>query len=370
MSPNEEATSDVQTKVLQNTLTALSSTHDGTESDCCVICLDHISEACEAMPCSHRNFDFLCLASWLQQRSSCPLCKAEIKDIRYEFSTDGQKWQTFVVPKKGLEKAADVESSWATPDGGVRTTTTVIDSNLRRPRLGRDLHRRHHPDPYVSVNGTDPDTRAREALGRRRHIHRHQLYSLHVGSSPASGYRDQITPQMFESPTSDMASRARAWVRRELQVFEYLSTGTGGSVDEDHQNGSSSRSTKRPRRQTDNAEFVLEYIVAVLKTIDIQGSCGQAQELLKDFLGENTRLFLHELCNFLRSPYSVEGWDRFVQYDESRSLPSRSSSTRQAEGQPRSQAYQQYRPSRERLPRQAHRGGAGRAIKADRYRPD
>jgi hypothetical protein len=46
---------------------------DGTASPC-VICLDSISEPGIAVPCKHANFDFLCLASWLQQRRSCPLC--------------------------------------------------------------------------------------------------------------------------------------------------------------------------------------------------------------------------------------------------------------------------------------------------------
>jgi hypothetical protein len=50
--------------------------------------------------------------------------------------------------------------------------------------------------------------------------------------------------------------------------------------------------------------------------VDIKGSAGQAEELLRDFLGrDNARLFLHELLAWLRSPYaSLEDWDRHVQY--------------------------------------------------------
>lgn len=44
------------------------------DGDCCVICLEQISERAIALPCMHKNFDFLCLLSWLQERSSCPLC--------------------------------------------------------------------------------------------------------------------------------------------------------------------------------------------------------------------------------------------------------------------------------------------------------
>ena len=52
--------------------------------------------------------------------------------------------------------------------------------------------------------------------------------------------------------------------------------------------------------------------------MDIKGSGGQAEDMLQEFLGrDNTRLFLHELRAWLRSPYtSLEDWDRHVQYNE------------------------------------------------------
>ena len=58
--------------------------------------------------------------------------------------------------------------------------------------------------------------------------------------------------------------------------------------------------------------------MAILKTVDVRGSQGQAEEMLKDFLGrDNARLLLHELASFLRSPYSIETWDCKVQYPSS-----------------------------------------------------
>jgi len=71
-------------------------------------------------------------------------------------------------------------------------------------------------------------------------------------------------------------------------------------------------------RKINNAEFLLEYIIAILKTVDLKGSGGQAEEMLQEFLGrENARLFLHELNAWLRSPYnSLDDWDRHVQYTD------------------------------------------------------
>ncbi|EAT78084.2 hypothetical protein SNOG_14544 [Parastagonospora nodorum SN15] len=52
--------------------------------------------------------------------------------------------------------------------------------------------------------------------------------------------------------------------------------------------------------------------------VDVKASNGHAESLLADFLGrENSRLFLHELQSWLRSPYKkLEQWDEEVQYNK------------------------------------------------------
>jgi regulator of sirC expression with transglutaminase-like and TPR domain len=52
----------------------------------------------------------------------------------------------------------------------------------------------------------------------------------------------------------------------------------------------------------------------------LRGADGRAEELLADFLGrDNTKLVLHELEAWLRSPYmTLDSWDRHVQYAERR----------------------------------------------------
>lgn len=149
-----------------------------------------------------------------------------------------------------------------------------------------------------------------DPVARRRQIYREGLYSQRVGTNRLSQYRE-ITPQLFNQDET-LVSRARKWIRRELHVFEFLNpSNTGDGIDFSH--GST-------RRRANNAEFLLEYIIAILRTVDIKGSGGQAEDLLQEFIGRhNTRLFLHELHAWLRSPYnSLEDWDRAVQYDERR----------------------------------------------------
>lgn len=143
------------------------------------------------------------------------------------------------------------------------------------------------------------------ALLRRKDVYSLRLYSLHVGSNRLSRFRD-LTPQLFVQD-QELVSRAKKWIRRELQVFQFLNPDGLGE--------------EGIARRSNNAEFLLEYIVAILKSVDVKGS--QAEEMLQEFLGrENTQLFLHELKAWLRSPYmTLEDWDRHVQYDTSTTRP-------------------------------------------------
>ena len=136
------------------------------------------------------------------------------------------------------------------------------------------------------------------ALLRRKEIYSLQLYSSHVGSNRLSRFRD-LTPQLFVQD-QQLVSRSKLWIRRELQVFQFLNSDV---VREDS-----------VARRANNADFLLEYIIAILKTVDVKGD--QAEDMLQEFLGrDNTRLFLHELKAWLRSPYmTLEDWDRHVQY--------------------------------------------------------
>ncbi|KAI9886591.1 MAG: hypothetical protein M1823_001633 [Watsoniomyces obsoletus] len=252
----------------------------------CVICLERCSERATAQPCRHDLFDFLCLVSWLQEKPNCPLCKANIQSVRY------------------FDKASKATRTYVLDEQTSRRSRTLSQSPRQRnspygcqPWRSRRPPRREAPP--------SPDA----ALLRRRHIYRNKLYSCHVGSNRHSRFKN-LTPEFFRTD-EELVSRARKWIRRELQVFEFLNADV---VDEELQTDGEIRT-----RRAKNAEFLLEYIVAILKTVDLKGSAGQAEEMLQEFLGrENARLFLHELGAWLRSPYlSVTDWDRAVQYSDS-----------------------------------------------------
>ncbi|KIX07582.1 uncharacterized protein Z518_02235 [Rhinocladiella mackenziei CBS 650.93] len=259
-------------------------------SEQCVICLDLISEKAVALPCQHEQFDFPCLGTWLQRQQVCPLCKAEVKAIKFNFD-ELAKGGSKIFHLPALEF----------PSSGRRGNGTVGGRDRqRRLRHGRQYSREGRNLPAGNAH---TEERKESSLDFRRHVYRNQLYSLHVGTNRISRYRN-LAPASFIQDER-LTSRARMWIRRELQVFDFLNSNSLPS--------SKGRSTDR---RANNADFLLEYIIAILKSIDLKGSTGQAEELLKDFLGrDNARLFLHELEAWLRSPYEyLRDWDRAVQY--------------------------------------------------------
>lgn len=297
MDPDGNAdNTDLQRRVLQSTLEEVAAREEQA-SECCVICLEVISEPCEVLPCGHYNFDYVCVLSWLYETPLCPLCKGPVSSVRYGSSDK---------PHTTLFEDLKLKRTYP-PPSSTRTFPPSLDNRQIRPPFRRSRTR-----PLREYGLPVPDLQS--VSGRRKDVYAHQRYSKHVGSNRLSLYRE-LTPVLFCND-NELVSRARMWIRRELQVFSFL------TIDETEtimpRDGETNSRTALERRRANNAEFLLEYIIAILKSVDIMGSAGQAEEMLSDFLGrDNTRLFLHELRAWLRSPFTkLEDWDRAVQYSD------------------------------------------------------
>ncbi|KAF7717028.1 Uncharacterized protein PECH_003157 [Penicillium ucsense] len=306
---------DLQRQILQKTLKEVAD-EEINGVDPCVICLDAITEPCVGIPCLHANFDYLCLLSWLEQRPNCPLCKASVNAVQYDLSGPGGP-KTYKVPPPNLTNAAP------------------------RPALARQNQARRQQSIRHRAFPTRSTGAQNDWLSIRRNVYRNQLYSLRVGSNRLSRYTE-VTPDDFNRDEA-LVSRARKWIRRELQVFSFLHPEPEDAPAQPRDPVARTGQQRLEQRRANNAEFLLEYIVAILRTVDIRGSAGQAEDLLRDFLGrENARLFLHELLAWLRSPYaSLDDWDRHVQYppssdgfSNSQNLDGRSSRRRPARSGP------------------------------------
>lgn len=277
---------EIHRRVLQNTLQEVAAREQSDNAaKCCVICLDTVSDACELLPCGHDSFDYLCILNWLYDKPLCPLCKRDVAKVQ---RGPPERRETTIIepkPKPSSTRTYSHQPSFPRP-------------RARAPRTPR----------FMTQN--DPAERVQTL---RRDVYLFKRFSKHVGSNRLSLYRE-LTPSLF-CRDEHLVSRARMWIRRELQVFSFLSA-------EEPTASASASAASRPdesqaRRRANNAEFLLEYIVAILKSVDIMGSAGQAEDMLSEFLGrDNTRIFLHELRSWLRSPFTrLEDWDRAVQYD-------------------------------------------------------
>ena len=288
-------------------------TEERQDQNLCVICLDIISQKAIAQPCQHDSFDFLCLTTWLEQRQStissprpgseitvtvdvgCPLCtQSKPLNIKWEHSLTPLPGKTSITSITYNHRPHTDFQTYQIPVRRVEVKDTpfigiaIHQSSQRSCR--RALRRRpQRLQPTLTM-----------AIAKRKDVYRDKSYSLHVGTNRLSRFRD-ITPQQFRRD-EELVSRARKWIRRELQVFDFL------NPDATIEDGSC--------RKANNAEFLLEYIIAIIKSVDIRGSGGQAYDMLQEFLGsENSSLFLHELQAWLRSPYTqLDDWDRHVQY--------------------------------------------------------
>lgn len=239
----------------------------------CVICLCPITERAICNPCNHLAFDFLCLSSWLDSHGTCPLCKDAVRQVEYDWRSPTEYLTYHVSPaaESGRQRSTPVQSTpryhhWNGPRAYPRRRVTT------------------RPDPIVTQNA---------ALARRRRVYELGAFSAYVGANRVSEYR-HFTPAVFQT-TASLQSRARIFIRRELSVFAFLESGG---------------------RQ--RSEFLLEYIVGMLKTLEIKGADGRMEDLVAEFLGRVTaKVFLHELEAWLRSPFlRLEDWDRAVQYRE------------------------------------------------------
>ncbi|QSZ28796.1 hypothetical protein DSL72_003301 [Monilinia vaccinii-corymbosi] len=133
------------------------------------------------------------------------------------------------------------------------------------------------------------------AVARRQYIYRCRLHCQRIGTLEYSGF-STVTLENIPSDLLDPEHLVRLWLKREL-----------GSVLQDI--GQNSRSPPIPIAV--QVEFLENLIIDMLRA----GDKSAMESNLRECLGRNTRLFLHELGAVLVSPYpTLEEWDQNVKY--------------------------------------------------------
>ena len=280
--------------------------------EACAICLESITDRAITVPCNHASFDFLCLVSWVQDHPVCPLCK-----LSRQLRPFHPVVRSTYLPLLGKTNLVSIEYEWVGPNNfeTFRIPACSVNSDFGRADAGSQHHRRgsgrghsriSNPSRsrWRNIRGSRPGSASEEAaINRRRQVYHHMTFSRHVGTNRVSQFRE-FTPSTF-THSKELQLKAREWIRRELQVFDFLTPSMDAASN--HTSG---------RRYAGNSEFLIEYLISILKTIDIKDHSGKGESMLSGFLGlHRARLFLHELNAWLRSPYTEVGaWDRHVQY--------------------------------------------------------
>ncbi|KAF3906414.1 hypothetical protein ABW20_dc0105153 [Dactylellina cionopaga] len=229
----------------------------------CCICLAPVTSATRAVatPCLHACFDFSCLVTWLEgAQSTCPVCKQTVESVKYNFDTTGTGFQKYQIKSSSPSSSSSSNSQ-----------------SIRNSRRRTEARRR-----TCTTGGKPADD-----IPRRRFIYKNHLRSLHIGVNRKSRFAN-YTPKSVRSDP-ELLSKAKAFIRRELEVFEWTEA---------------------------NREWLVEYVVAIVKTVGLRGAEGKAEDLMEEFLGrEFAGVFIHELNAFLKSPFvRVRDYDAWAQY--------------------------------------------------------
>lgn len=238
----------------------------------CAICLEPSSGLAVLHPCKHDCFDYECLITWLVTNNTCPLCKQTVNQIQHDFDPSGKYLLSDVL-----------------------TTPTPTDRYLFvPPTLLQSPDLPWYPPP----RGPTELEELVPGLQHRCHVYRNQLYSLHVGSNPVSGYTE-ITHNTIRADER-LVRKAKKWIRRELQVFRFTDPEWGPGS---------------PRRRASHTEHLIQSIAILIWCFDFKDE--SAEHFLAEDLGRDyARLFLHELAGWMRSPCrTLAEYDQLVQYE-------------------------------------------------------
>lgn len=252
------------------------------EEDRCLICLQKVEDRTILPQCSHDSYCFSCILEWAKHSSKCPLCVADIGPFIIHKVRSKHDYQRYFITPALSPKASTQSRSLATTQGGSNAGHGTRSSHYRCRQGG--------PMPIVETDA---------AVLRRRNIYAKGLFAKHVATNRYTGYKPPPTPAQI-SASIELQRRARAFLRRELQVWVNL-----------------------------DIEFLINYIISLIKMLDLRSESGI--KLLADLLDPsipyseetrkpNTEHLAHELYSFLRSPFQqLEGYDEVVQYDSSSS---------------------------------------------------
>uniref|UniRef100_A0A1I8PSU9 E3 ubiquitin-protein ligase Topors n=1 Tax=Stomoxys calcitrans TaxID=35570 RepID=A0A1I8PSU9_STOCA len=285
----------------------------------CAICLGRCKNKCFTDSCMHQ-FCFKCLCEWSKVKPECPLCKQTFKSIIHNVKSEDQFEEYHVQPP-----TVPITNSHYEMDLTQMRIYGVVSQNIGRSEAWNErVHRPLFIYPGGGGSGSVPSagipaagnnrTTAIRSL-RNQYVYRGELLDLYRQDYPDSNLsqlwrRYVYDRRLYALPVCDITGRFREssaqyyrdnpaqihrlvpWISRDLQCL----------LRQSQQDGQSQH----------DVNTVLESINTALSLMNILSPAFRRR--LQVFLGNKTAHFIHELNNFARSPYDMNGYDRVVEY--------------------------------------------------------
>lgn len=255
----------------------------------CPICLCRVVErtAAVVIPCNHA-YCVECIRRWSNLKRKCPICNSEFDSWFFGLNLPSK---TFRKEKLSVAPAKD-KSVFSSSHAYRRRSRWVAERSRENLEASRS---RTRPLPWRRSfsRGRDehPDVIAERVLLWRASVYERQLQAIPVSSK--DGLLQQITTS--NDAKKLVLQRIEPWIKRELQailgdpdpcVIVHVATSLFISIHERKYEGPSGQSEVEP-------DFLSP---------------------LQPFLHEKTKMFWHELRCFAECSYSMETYDRLVEY--------------------------------------------------------
>ncbi|XP_033153350.1 E3 ubiquitin-protein ligase Topors [Drosophila mauritiana] len=272
----------------------------------CAICLSRCRRKCFTDSCMHQ-FCFKCLCEWSKIKPECPLCKQPFRTIIHNVRTldDYDRYPvqtTSPVPTENpslrfhivrrprymplVQNQAvivnDIEAAIAAGAAGEEVLPAA------EVAAGRQSYSRFEPyrSELMNYYQHDQDAATSGSLSQlwRRYVYDRKLYALPVSDSVTGHFREWSARFYRNNPAQ--IHRLMPWIHRDIMCLL--------------------------RNAAHSVNTVMTLMNDLLPMTSLLGPTFRRR--LSPYLGERTSHFIHELFNFARSPYDINGYDHVVQY--------------------------------------------------------
>lgn len=260
----------------------------------CSICLCKMEDKSFTHSCFHM-FCFTCLLEWSKIKAECPLCKQSFNSIIHNIRSESD-YDVYY-----LRDAAVASPPAVSTDDDVQLHPFMFGRSPLRPwtPLLTPIDLQLLADFRTTAHGltqgffTDEAFHIFQHMEGRNQIYRDERWAQEINLPPGLSYRN-VSPEYFTaSAGTEYWQRIAIWLDRELATLS--------------------------RHNVAMRNHVRDYIMHLLQRCDVRSVNFYAE--VEPFFGSQTRLFINQLYNFVRSPLTIRETDHQTVYSDQPPTP-------------------------------------------------